>query len=229
MDRDTLKWGLTGLAGIAVLAAIVAAFLIAPAPSEAFVAPNAFRLFYVHVPAAWAGYVGFFVTFAASIRYLQTRDRAMDRIAASSAEVGAVMISLALFSGMAWARAEWGVFWRWDIKLIMVLILWLTYLGYLAVRSSLRDPDARARTNAVYGIVGFAAVPLSYMAGRIWVSLHPNLTGARGTGLDPALGQPLGVGILAFTILYAALTIHRLDLMELADEIDQMKARLEGS
>lgn len=227
--RDTARSALLPLAGVAVLASVLAAFLVAPGPSGAFSAPNAFRLFYFHVPTAWAGYLAFFVTFAYSVAYLRSRDPDHDRWAAASAEVGAVLITLALLSGMAWARAEWGVFWRFsDLKLVMVLVLWLTYLGYNALRAAMPDPEARARTSAVFGIVAFAAVPLSWLAGQIWVSLHPNLAGARAAPLDPLLGQVLGLAILAFSLLYAALTVRRHDLAVLEDEVQGLKEEIES-
>lgn len=224
MDRSepVAPW-LAPLAALAMLGAILWVFLVAPPPSSAFTAPLAFRLFYFHVPAAWAGYLAFFVTFVASASYLRSRDRDRDRLAAASAEVGTVLISIALFSGMAWARAEWGVFWRWDLKLIMVLVLWLTYVAYNAVRATIRDPEVRARTSAVFGVVGFAGVPLSYAAGQIWVTLHPNLVGARAASLSPDLGQALGVAMVAFTLLYAALAVRRFELARIEDELAEAK------
>lgn len=229
VDLSRAKPLLGVLALVTVAGAVLWAFVLAPAPSSAFSAPAAFRLFYLHVPTAWTGYLAFFVTFVASVLYLRDRDADRDRLAAASAEVGTLMITVALFSGMAWARAEWGVFWRWDIKLIMVLILWLTYLGYNALRAAIRDPDVRGRASAVFGVVGFAAVPLSYLAGQIWVTLHPNLVGARAAGLDPALGQPLGFAILAFSLLYAALLAHRYDLMRLESDVRELKELLEAT
>lgn len=225
---DRIRPLLLPATAVAMLAAVVSAFLVAPEPSAAFTAPQAFSLFYFHVPTAWAGYLAFFVTFAYSIAYLRTREADHDRWAAASAEVGTLMISVALFSGMAWARAEWGVFWRWDLKLIMVLVLWLSYLGYNALRAAVPDREARARTSAVFGIVAFAGVPLSYLAGQIWVTLHPNLAGARAAPLDPLLGQVLGLAMAAFTLLYVVLTLRRHDLAVLDDEVDRLRAGIEA-
>ena len=96
------------------------------------------RIMYVHVPSAWVAYLAFVVTAVASACYLLGRRRSLgfDRVAGASAEVGVLFMALALVSGSLWGRPTWGTFWVWDPRLTTTAFLFVTYVGYLAVRGT---------------------------------------------------------------------------------------------
>jgi heme exporter protein C len=178
------------------------------------------RIFYIHVPAAWIGMLGFTVVFVASIAYLVTRSARWDRLAASSAEVGVVFTTGVMVTGPLWARPIWGVYWDWDPRLTSFFVLWLLYVSYLVLRSYVPEPTRRARYSAVLGIVAFLDVPLVYVSVRWWRSLHPGPVVANPDGpqLPGEMLAVLGVGIAAFTLLYLLLVRLRIDNAVREDE-----------
>jgi len=124
-------------AGVALALALI--FLVAR-EAEAVMGGQLQRIFYVHVPSAWVAYLGFAVVFIASVAYLRTGARRWDLLAHGAAEIGVVFCSLVLITGPIWARPVWGTWWEWDARLTSALVLWLTYIGYLFLRSLANDP-----------------------------------------------------------------------------------------
>ena len=173
---------------------------------------RSYRIFYFHVPLAWVSYLAFFLVFIASIRYLQTSHVKWDVLSASSAEIGAVFCALNLLSGMLWAKGAWGIYWDWTPRLTFQLILFLLYVAYLTLRRAMGS-ESRARSSAVFGIIAFVAVPMSYLSIKLWPSLlqHPDLT-SEGGGIDsPIIVYTLLINILAYTLLYLSLLTIRMD------------------
>src|SRR3990170_846638 len=128
-DRPaTLIWLGLGLIVIGQFMAV----LYAP---EEVTMGNAQRIFYVHVPSAWVGYLAFAVVFGASIGYLFTRRRSFDLAAYASTEIGVVFTTLAIISGSVWGRYAWGTWWTWDPRLTTTFMLWLIYVVSLMVRA----------------------------------------------------------------------------------------------
>ena len=121
--------------------AIVTALLLSFALYEALiVAPteqtmgNVQRIFYYHVPSAWTAFLLFAINFVASILYLIKRSEKADILALVSAEVGVVFCTVVLITGPIWARPVWGIWWTWDLRLTLTLVLWLIYVSYLLLR-----------------------------------------------------------------------------------------------
>jgi heme exporter protein C len=178
------------------------------------------RLMYVHVPAAWVAYLSFAVVFVASLAYLKTKRTRWDRLAAASAEVGVVFTALTIVLGSIWAKPVWGTWWTWDPRLTTTAIMLLVYLGYLAVRRIPDNPARRARWAAVVGIVGFADVPIVHLSVRWWRSLHQAPARLLGVpDIAPAMGAALGIGFLAFTLVYLYLMAVRLRVGRLEDRV----------
>src|SRR4051812_26106541 len=116
---------------------------------------DAVRLIYLHVPTAWvAMYLSFGVTSLASVLYLwkRTRSRFWDLVAGASAEIGVVFIGLTLVVGSIWGRTTWGVWWTWDARLTSTAILFVLYLGYLAVRRVEVEPEWRSKLSAIVAL-----------------------------------------------------------------------------
>jgi heme exporter protein C len=177
------------------------------------------RIMYVHVPSAWLAYLSFFLTLVGSIAYLRTRKIRWDHFAGASAEVGVVFTALALITGSIWGKPVWGVWWTWDARLVLTAVMFFVYLGYLALRRALEDPDRRARRAAVYGIVAVAQIPLVHFSVVWWRGLHQPPTVLRPG--DPQIDGPLLAALLAavfaFTVVYAALVARRTEVGRLED------------
>jgi len=216
---------LIALTTIAILTALGMVFLYAP--REATMG-DIQRIFYFHVASAWVGFFGFFVTFLAGIVYLARAERRWDILALSSVEIGLTFITMAVVTGSLWARPVWGTYWTWEPRLTISAIQLLLYVSYIMLRGAIENPEQKARFAAVYGIVAFVTVPLSWFAIRWWRTIHPDiLTGGEGMALVPKMVHTLLVSIGAFTLLYVTLLRLRIRLEQAADALAHLHARLE--
>jgi heme exporter protein C len=183
------------------------------------------RIFYFHVPMAWVGFLSFSVVFVASIMYLWKRQTKWDNIASSAGEIGIVFTTLVLITGPLWARPVWGAWWTWDARLTTALILWLIYLAYLMVRSLASEESRGARFAAVVGIIGFIDVPIVALSITWWRTQHPGPLVFSG-GLEPSMLVTLLVSLAAFTALFAALLIERVNLKAMEAEVRDIRYSL---
>ena len=173
------------------------------------------KILYVHPPLAFAAYAGFIGTALAGAAFLARGDERFDRFAAASAEVGVVFCTLMLVTGPIWAKGTWGKWWTWDPRLTVTLLLYLSYVAYLLLRSFTEGSERAARFAAVYGILASALIPLNYYAIELFGSraLHPdNLEkGSLGEGM----GLPFALGVFATLAAFAFLLVRRFELGEL--------------
>lgn len=198
---------------IALEFALYMAFLYAPTERTM---GDVQRIFYFHVPSAWVAGLAFFIVMLASIAFLVSGKAHWDRLAACSAEIGVLFVTLVLLTGPLWAKPVWGVYWSWDARLTTSFVLWLIYIAYLMVRNFTNDPERGAKFAAVFGIIGFLDVPIVYMSIRWWRTLHPAPVMGGGGGLAPEMLRTLMVALAAFTILYITLLVlyYRISTME---------------
>lgn len=182
------------------------------------------KIFYFHVPSAWVAFLAFFVVFLFSFRYLTSRDKRWDNRAAAAAEVGVMFCTLVLVTGPVWAKPVWGIWWTWDPRLTLTLVLWLIYVAYLLLRHYVAAAEKRATLSAVLGIIGFVDVPLVYFAIRWWRTQHPQpvFGGGEDAGMDARMAATLWVCVAAFTLVFAYLYRLRSKQHDLEDEIEQM-------
>lgn len=193
---------------VLVLAALYGAFLYAPTER---VMGEVQRIFYFHVGAAWNALLAFFVVFVAGIAYLARGNEAWDRVAAASAEVGVVFTTIVLTTGPIWAKPVWGTWWPWgDPRVMTTLVLWLIYVAYFILRSSLPESEKKYKFCAVFGIIGFIDVPIVWMSIRWWRTIHPVVITPQGSNLDPRIFQALLLSVAAFTVLYSVTLLLRL-------------------
>ena len=192
------------------------------------------KIMYVHVPSAWLAYLSFAVVLVAGIGYLVTKRHSWDRVAASSAEMGVFFTGVALITGMLWGRPVWGTFWDWgDARLVLTALMFIVYLGYLALRRSISDPDVRARRAAVLGIVAFVQIPLVHLSVTWFRTLHqaptilrPETFEGMGTStIDPAMLRALMINLGAFTFIYLAFMIARVWIAQMSDAVEQREAQ----
>ncbi|MDE0825077.1 MAG: cytochrome c biogenesis protein, partial [Dehalococcoidia bacterium] len=131
LQFPSLKTMLAVITGVMMLVDLYFIFMVAPTDA---VIGHVQRVFYFHVPIAIMSFLAFFVVFIASLMYLFKRSPKWDAFAHASAEVGVVFVTLALISGIIWARPVWNTWWTWEPRLTTTLILWLIYVAYLMVR-----------------------------------------------------------------------------------------------
>lgn len=191
-----------------------------------FSAPLSWKLFFFHVPVALVSFIAFGVALVASIQYLRLRRPEWDRSAHAAVELGVLYTAITLATGLLWGQAEWGVPWRWeDVKLVLVLILFLIYVAYLLLRREIADPERRARIGALYAIAGFAAVPLAWFAQRIWFSYHPTVFGTEAADagvVTPGVLPLFLLGLAVFVALFLYLYRWRERLLQAEARLDDL-------
>lgn len=185
------------------------------------------RIFYFHVPSAFAGFLGVGLCALFSALYLWKRRRRYDLVAHASAEIAVVFFTIVLLTGPIWARPVWGVWWTGEVRLTSTLVLWLMYVGYLILRRSAENPEQEARWGAVLGIVGALDLPIIYKSVEWWRGLHPKvLKVSGGQGLDPIMERGLLICSVTFFILFALLLLQRCRAGALEDELDALTRHL---
>jgi len=214
---------LLGLATI-VMMGWTAAFglLFSPADRDQ---EDAVRIMYVHVPTVWVAYLAFTVTALCSAFYLFRNKHSLgfDRVAGASAEVGVVFMGLTLVTGMLWGRLTWGVYWQWDARLTTTALLFVSYIGYLAVRGLGGTHHQRAKRSAIVGLLIVLEIPLVHWSVKLWRSLHQEASVLSTDGdvkIDGLMLFSLFVGVVAFTLLYLWLVLHRSRAMAMEDMLE---------
>lgn len=176
------------------------------------------RIFYFHLPAAWNTFLGFFIVAGASASYLWQGSRFSDLLAQAAAEIGMVFCTIVLITGSIWARPIWGVWWTWDPRLTMVIVLWTIYAAYLLLRHLAGDTEQIARYAAVLGIVGVLDIPLLHIAVRLWRGIHPKVD-----KMAPEMMWTLLMCTVAFLCLFVWLLWLRLRNLSLREEIVMLR------
>ncbi len=193
------RWAFLGGTFFLLLVSMYMAFIWSP-PER--ILGESSRILYIHVPVAWITYLSFTVSLGASILYLIKRDGRFDVMAEVGVALGLIYGALTLTVGSIWANIAWGTYWNWDPRETTTLILWLAYAGYFMLRSSIGNPDRKASLSAVYNILAFSTIPLSYMSIILWQTLHPQIVSHEGISLAPPMKLTLMVSLAAFTMLY---------------------------
>ncbi len=166
------------------------------------------RIMYVHVPAAWLG-MGIYAAMALAAGFgFVTRLALADVFCVAAAPVGATLVALCLVTGSIWGRPTWGAWWVWDARLTSVLILFLLYCGYMALRHAFDDDDKGARAGAILLLAGAVNIPVVRFSVEWWHTLHQPASIMRrgGPALAPAMLKPLLVMAAAYAF-YAAFVI----------------------
>jgi heme exporter protein C len=190
------------------------------------------KVFYFHVAAGWVGMLGFLAAVVAAIAYLITRKSTWDLVGLGAIEIGLTFMLINIITGAIWARPIWNTWWTWDPRLTTATIMELVYAAYLMLRSGIEDPERRARFGAVYAIIGFISVPLTFFSIRIYRTIHPIVIGgsdptASGSfSMTPAMSLTFAISLVAFSFLFGSLLWHRIRLGQLAQRVEQMRLRL---
>ncbi|TPW27010.1 heme ABC transporter permease [Pararhizobium mangrovi] len=194
-------WGVT----LALLA--VGLFMALTAPDD-YQQGSTVHIMYIHVPSAWLAMLCYTLMTASSIGTLVWRHPLADVAAKAAAPIGAVFTFTALVTGALWGRPTWGTYWVWDARLTSFLILFIMYLGLIALVRAIDDPSKSARVAAVLTVVGFINIPIIKFSVDWWNTLHQSssVLTMQGSQIAPSLLWPLLVMALAFTMLF--FTLH---------------------
>lgn len=185
------------------------------------------KIFYLHVPVAVASFAAMVVAAFFAARFLATKDRAHDRASRTAMQVTLVFIIATMISGDVWTRFEWGVWWVWEPRLTTYFILMLLVIGYFILRNALDDPERSARFGAVFCIIAFIDAPISFFITRLVPSsVHP-VVFRTDSGLPPAMLIPFLLGLSGMCMIAFALYRYALRVNTAADEVEELKERLE--
>lgn len=221
-----LPW-VSGLAAVALVVGLIWGFFFTP---EDYRQGSTVKIIYLHVPAALMAINVWFMMLVTSLVWLIRRHHVSALAAKAAAPVGVVMTVIALITGAIWGQPMWGTWWAWDPRLTSFLILFLFYLGYIALWEAIEDPDTAADLTSVLCIVGSVFAMLSRYAVNFWnQGLHQGASVMRAgavTGTDTTekvsnvFFYPLLLCIIGFVLLFVALV-----LLRTRTEIHQRRAR----
>ena len=180
------------------------------------------KIMFIHVPAAWLGIFAWVLMSIAALGTLVWRHPLADVAARAAAPIGAAFTLMCLVTGSRWGRPMWGTYWVWDARLTSVLVLFLMYLGVIALWRTIDDPTRGARVVAVLTLVGAINIPIIKFSVDWWNTLHQPASVLRlgGSTIHPTILAPLVAMIVAFTLLF--LTLH---LAAMRNEIVRRRLR----
>jgi heme exporter protein C len=191
------------------------------------------KVFYFHVASGWVGMLSFLFAAIAGILYLIKKTKIWDLVGVAAVEIGIIFIFITIVTGSIWARPIWNTWWTWDPRLTTATIMELVYIAYIMLRQGIDDPERRSRFGAVYAIVGFISVPLTFFSIRIFRTIHPVVIAgsdpsAVGTfDMIPTMFQTMMVSIVGFSILFIDLVWHRIRLGKLANQVEELKFNIQ--
>ena len=176
------------------------------APTD-FQQGEAYRIIFLHVPAAWMSMFLYVVMAAWSALALGFNTRLSAMMAQAIAPTGAVMTFVALWTGAFWGRPTWGTYWAWDARMTSELILLFLYLGIIALRNAIDDPRRADRACGVLSLVGVVNIPIIYFSVIWWNSLHQGATISVTKGAKMAPDMLLGMLIMSFAAWFYGIAV----------------------
>lgn len=215
--RMLLPW----LAFITVALFIVGIWLSFAAPED-YQQGRTVRIMFIHVPAVWTAMFAYMVMVSSALGVLVWRHPLADVAARAAAPLGAAFTFLGLITGSIWGKPMWGTWWVWDARLTSFLVLFIIYLGLIALWRAIEEPAAAARPAAVFILIGAINVPIIKFSVDWWNTLHQpaSVFRADGPSLSSEFLWPLLIMAVAYSVLF--LTLH---LMAMRNEILRRRIR----
>lgn len=208
LSERVMPW-LWGLAAASLFVGLVWGFFFTP---DDYRQGSTVKIIYLHVPAALMAINAWFMMLVASVIWIVRRHHVSALAARAAAPVGVVMTLIALFTGAIWGQPMWGTWWAWDPRLTSFLILFLFYLGYIALWEAIEDPDTAADLTSILCLVGTVFAVLSRYAVNFWnQGLHQgaSLSLDKEENVADVFYFPLLVSIAGFVLLFLALVLYR--------------------
>jgi heme exporter protein C len=196
------------LAGLTLITLAIGFWMSMTAPND-YQQGVTVKIMFIHVPFAWLSMMCYTVMSIAALGTLVWRHPLADVASKAAAPIGAVFTALALITGSLWGKPMWGTWWVWDARLTSVFVLFLMYLGVIALTRAMDDPAKSARVTAILTLVGFVNIPIIKFSVDWWNTLHQPASVIRmgGSTIDPSLLWPLLVMAIGFTLLFFTLHI----------------------
>lgn len=209
---SALFFALVAASTTLLLATIYVVFLRAPIEVRMGIVQ---KIFYFHVPSAYAMYIGAIACFIGSVGYLLKPEARWDALGRAGAELAIVMGLLVLVTGPLWAVKAWGSYWTWDPRLTTALLSWLIYVAYQVLRAFSGDGAGERKFAAALGILGAANLPIIHFSVQKWGGQHPTVVTGEGGGLQHAdMKLAFALAMIAFTVLSITL-LYALVALEL--------------
>ncbi len=195
----------------AALLLIGAGWGLALAPAD-YQQGDSYRIMFIHVPAAWLSMLTYMVMAGGAFVFLVWRIKLADMLAKCCAPLGAAFTALTLVTGSLWGKPMWGTWWAWDARLTSELVLLFLYLGLIALRGAIDEPQRAGRATALLALVGVVNIPIIHFSVEWWNTLHQpaSLTRMDGPAIHPAMLTPLLLMIAGFTVYFLAVLLQRL-------------------
>ena len=205
--RFTRGWA--AILGVAAVLLLTAGLWLGFAAPEDYQQGDTVRIMFIHVPAAWVAMAAYVALGGASFAALVWRHPLADAAAKTCAPIGAVFTALALMTGSLWGKPMWGTWWVWDARLTSVVVLFLFYLGVMALRTAIDDEGRAGRAAAILALVGLVNLPIIKFSVEWWSTLHQPASVFRADGPTMTADYlwPLGLMGLGYTVLFVALWI----------------------
>ena len=215
------------VSGLLFLVAVWMVFFYAPLEA---VMGQVQKVFYFHVATAWVGMLGFMVAGIAGIAYLRSKNLKWDIVEVAAVAISLVFFFITIVMGSIWARPIWNTWWTWDPRLTTAAIVELVYAAYLMLRQGIESPERRARFGAVYTILGFVSVPLTFISIRLLRTIHPVVIGGEsGDGSFAMTGEMRTVfffSLIVFSVIFIDLLWHRVRIGRLQAKVEELRLTL---
>ena len=191
---------------------------------------QAYRIMFVHVPAAWLGLFSYLVVAGGSAAGFIWRHPLAEVAARAAAPIGAAFTAIALVTGSVWGKPMWGTWWVWDARLTSVLILFFLYLGYMALHDAFEDPERGARAAGILALVGVVNLPIIHFSVTWWNTLHqPNsIMRAGGPTMPGSMLWPLLTMALLYHLYFVAVLLLRMRAQLTERRIQNLRMSAEG-
>jgi heme exporter protein C len=214
-------------AGICLIVGLLLGFWLAPVDASSMGFSQ--KIFYYHAPIAETALVAFGVSFVAAIAYLRSGDLKWDRLSYVSVRLGLLFSILVMLTGMIWGKAAWGTWWDWEPRLTTFLLVCFLYAAYWVLRSVVDEEQRRATYSAVFAIIAFIDVPVTFFATRFLpAGMHPTVITTGGTGMPGSMFVSFFISMIGMTLLLAALTRRDLAIEKLTDRVADLKTTIGG-
>ena len=213
-----------------ILAPIGLWWSLAVAPAD-YQQGDAYRIMFVHVPAAWMAMFTYLVVAGASAVGLIWRHPLAEVAGRAAAPIGACFTAIALATGSIWGQPMWGTWWVWDGRLTSVLILFFLYLGYIALHDAFDDPARGARASAILAIVGVVNIPIIKFSVDWWNTLHQPASILRmgGPTIDASMLWPLLIMAITFKLYFVAVLLLRMKAELAGRRLQNLRLGAEGA
>jgi len=214
-------------AGAFLIVGVVLAFWYSPIDASSMGFSQ--KIFYYHAPIAETALVAFGISFVAAIAYLRTQNLKWDRLSVVCVRLGLLFSILVMATGMIWGKAAWDSWWDWEPRLTTFLLVCFLYAAYFVLRSVVDEEQRRATYAAVFAIIAFIDVPITFFATRFLpAGMHPAVITSGCTGMPGSMFLSFFLSMIGMTLLLVALIRRDLQIETLKDRVSDLKTALGG-